>query len=325
MRRREFIKLIAVSAVPWPMAVRAQTPAVPVVGWLRSTAAAGFKPIVAAFRQGLRESGFTEGKNIAIEFRWAEGHLDRLPGLAAELVSRGVDVIVCNNSATPAVMAATTSIPIVFVIGGDPVRTGYVRNLGHPGGNVTGVSFFAQPISRKRLGLLHDLVPKAEVIAVLLDASYYGVDDDLRRLKATSGTIGRKIIGFKVDREQNFESVFSAISQAGAGALLIGAGAFFNSRRRQLARLAALHKIPAMYNFRGFVEAGGFVSYGASQLDAYRRAAIYVSRILKGEKPGNMPVELPTKYELIINLKTAKALGLEISPNLLSIADDLIE
>jgi putative ABC transport system substrate-binding protein len=325
MRRREFIKLIAVSAVPWPMAVRAQTPAVPVVGWLRSTAAAGFKPIVAAFRQGLRESGFTEGKNIAIEFRWAEGHLDRLPGLAAELVSRGVDVIVCNNLATPAAMSATTSIPIVFVIGGDPVRTGYVRNLSQPRGNVTGVSFFSEPISRKRLGLLHDLVPKAEVIAVLLDGRYPGADAELRRLKATSGTIGRKIIVFKVEHEQKLESVFSAISQAGAGALLIGYGAFFNSRRRQVVRLAALHKIPAMYVFRSYVEAGGLISYGANPLDAYRRAGIYVSRILKGAKPGNLPVELPTKYELIINLKTAKALGLEILPNLVSIADEVIE
>jgi ABC-type uncharacterized transport system substrate-binding protein len=296
-----------------------------VVGLLRSAATAGSEPLVAAFRQGLRESGFTEGKNIAIEFRWADGHLDRLPGLAADLVGRRVDVIVSNNLATPAAMSATTSIPIVFVIGGDPVRSGYVRNLGQPEGNVTGVSFFSEPISGKRLGLLHDLVPKAEVIAVLLDGRYPGVDAELRRLEATSRTVGRKIIGFKVEREQKLESVFSAISQAGAGALLIGSGAFFTSQRRQVVRLAALHKIPAMYIFRSFVEAGGLVSYGADRLDAYRRAGIYVSRILKGEKPGNLPVELPTKYELIINLKTAKALGLEISSNLLSIADDVIE
>jgi ABC-type uncharacterized transport system substrate-binding protein len=325
MKRREFITLLGGAAVGWPLSAHAQMPAVPVVGFLRSTAAGGFEHLVAAFRRGLSESGFTEGKNIAIEFRWAESHLDRLPRLAADLVSRGVAVIVANNASTPAVISATPRIPIVFVIGGDPVASGYVRNLSRPGGNVTGVSFFSEPIATKRLELLHDLVPKAEVIAVLLDAKFPGAEAELHKLEAASGTLVRKIIGFKVEGEQEFQSVFSAISQAGAGALLVGASAFFQSRRRQLVRLAALHKIPAMYVQRSFVDAGGLVRYGASQLDAYRRAGNYVSRILKGEKPGDLPVELPTKFELIINLKTAKTLGLTIPPTLLALADEVIE
>jgi putative ABC transport system substrate-binding protein len=325
MKRREFIGLLGSVAAAWPLAARAQQPAMPVVGMLRSTAAADSERLVAAFRQGLSDSGYTEGKNFVIDFRWAEGNRDRLRGLAADLVSRRVAVIVANNYATPAVMSVTKSIPIVFVSGDDPVTAGFVRHLNRPGGNVTGVSFFTGSVAPKRLEVLHDLLPRAESVALLHDPNYPGAEAELRELEGAARAIGQKLVVSKVENEREIDAAFSAATQAGISALLVGAGAFLSSRRRQLVRLAALHKIPTVYTLRHDVEAGGLMSYGASNTDAYRRAGVYVSRILKGEKPGDLPVELPTKFELVINLKTAKALGLNVPPTLLDRADEVIE
>ena len=261
--RRTFITLIGGAAAAWPLAAPAQQSAMPVIGFLRSARAAGSEPIVAAFRQGLSESGFTEGKNVVIEYRWGENRPDRLPELAADLVRRRVAVIVTNGRATPTAMSATTSIPIVFVTGNDPVARGFVRSLDRPGGNVTGVSFFALPVGAKRLELLLELVPRAKTVAILLDPNNPGPQAELRELEAAGQALGRKLIIFKATREQEFNSVFSAITQARADALFVGASAFYVSRRRQLVQLAARHQIPASYLTRQFVEAGGQMSIRA--------------------------------------------------------------
>lgn len=325
MRRREFITIIGSAVVGLPFVAGAQQQAMPVIGFLRSARAASSEPFVAALRQGLSKAGFTEGKNLAIEYRWGENRPDRLPELAADLVRRRVAVIVTNGRATPAAKSATTSIPIVFVTGNDPVARGFVRSLDRPGGNVTGVSFFALPTEAKRLELLLELVPKAKTVAILLDPNNPGPQAELRELEAAGQALGRKIVIFEATREEEIASVFSEIIQAGADALFVGASAFYVSRRRQLVQLAASHKIPASYLTRQFVDAGGLMSYSGSPLDAYRRAGVYVSRILKGEKPSNLPVELPTKFELVINRKAANALGLTIPPMLLTFADKIIE
>ena len=309
MRRREFITLVGGAAAAWPLVVRAQQPTAPVIGFLRPTKAEQSGHLVAAFRQGLRESGYP-GDKVSIEARWADGRAERLPKLAAELVALQVAAIVGQTEATLAAKAATTSIPIVFVIGTDPVAAGLVSSINRPGGNVTGVSFYDVPITGKRLALLRELVT---------------LEAETREIEAAARTLGQKIVTVKAGSEQEIDVAFSTIAKSGAGALLVGAGPFFNGRRNQLIGLAALHAIPASYVFSEMVEAGGLVSYGASQTDAYRRAAVYVARILKGEKPGDLPVELPTKYELAINLKTAKALGLTIPPSLLARADEVIE
>jgi len=281
--------------------------------------------LVAAVRQGLRESGYPSDK-VAVESRWAEGHADRLPKLAAELVGLKVAAIVGSVEAALAAKAATKSIPIVFVTGADPVTAGLVSSINRPGGNVTGVSFYAVPITGKRLALLRELVPKAETIAVLQDSNFsIHLETESREIESAARTLGQKIIVFKAGNEQDIDAAFSTAVQSGAGAILVGAGPFFNSRRSQLVGLAAFHAIPASYPLSGFVDAGGLVSYGASQTDAYRRAGIYLARILNGEKPGDLPVELPTKYELVINLKTAKALGLDVPASLIARADEVIQ
>jgi putative ABC transport system substrate-binding protein len=325
MRRREFLGVLGGAAVAWPVEAMAQQPALPVVGLLRSSKAADSQPLVAALRQGLRESGYIEGKNFSFAFRFAEGHRDRLPGLAADLVRLRVAVIVANTYATLALMSATKSIPIVFVIGGDPVIEGLVSNLNHPGGNTTGVNFFTIPAAPKRLGLLHELVPRAHTIAMLVDPHFRPAAGELAALKTSAQEIGLKIVAFKVENEREIDDAFSAMTQVGADALFMGSGSFFRGQQRQIVRLAALHKIPAIYQQGHFVEAGGLMSYGGDQLEAYRRAGDYVSRILKGEKPGDLPVELSTKFELVINLKTAKALGLTIPPMLLARANMVIQ
>jgi putative ABC transport system substrate-binding protein len=324
MRRREFIKVIAGSAAAWPLAAHAQQQPKPVIGFLRPTRAGDAGHLVAAVRQGLRESGYPSDK-VAIEARWADGRTERLPKLAAELVALQVAAIVGSVEAALAAKAATTSIPIVFVTGADPVVAGLVSSISRPGGNITGVSFFDIPVVGKRLALLRELVPKAEIIAVLQHPNFSEHQTETREIETAARAIGQKIVTVKAGSEQEIDAAFSTIVQSGAGALLVGAGAFISSRRSQLVGLAALHAIPASYFERGFVDAGGLISYGASQPDAYRRAGIYVARILKGEKPGDLPVELPTKYELVINLKTAKALGLTVPPSLLARADQVIE
>jgi putative tryptophan/tyrosine transport system substrate-binding protein len=325
MRRREFIAALGGAAAAWPLAARAQQPAMPVVGFLRSTSAAGSAHLVAAFRQGLVEAGFVEGQNVAIEYRWADDHADRLPALAAELVRLPAAAIVANTPSAQAAKAATATTPIVAVSGSDPVRIGLVASLNRPGGNVTGVVFTTGDLTAKRLGLLLELVPKTAVIAVLLDPNYAEIELVAKEAEAAGRTIGRQVLIVKAASEREFNTAFATIVQAGAGALLVGGGPFFNNQRRQLVALAARHALPASYVTREYPEAGGLMSYGTSQTDAYRRAGGYVGRILNGAKPADMPVELASKFELVINLATAKALGLEVPSSMQLLADEVIE
>jgi putative ABC transport system substrate-binding protein len=310
----------------WPLAARAQQPAMPVIGFLEATTAADTVYRVSAFRDGLKEAGFIDGHNVAIEFRWAENKFDRLPALAADLVHRQVAAIVGQNTTMRAARAATSTIPIVFVSGGDPVATGLVTNLSRPGGNITGVSFAGTPLQPKRLALLHELVPPPATIAWLRNPSNPGFEIEERDVDSAARELGRHLLSLDAESPREIDAAFATMVQSRAGALLIGSGALFNTRRRQLAALAARHGVPAISNIREFVVAGGLMSYGASDTDAYRRAGShYVARILKGTKPGDLPVEMPTKYELVINVVAAKALGLEIPPKLLALADEVIE
>ena len=325
MRRRDFIKVIAGSAAAWPLVTWAQQPPTPVIGFLRPTRAEESGHLVAAVRQGLREADYPSDK-VVIESRWGDGREEGLPKLAAELVALRVAAIVAGSlPAARAAKAATANIPIIFVTGADPQTEGLVSSVSHPGGNMTGVSFYDIPITGKRLALLRELIPKAETIAILQDPNSAIFRSESREIEAAIRATGQKIIIVKAGTEQEISAAFSTVAKSGAGALLVGGGPFFNGRRNQLIGLAALHAIPASYVFSGHVAAGGLVSYGASQTDAYRRAGIYVARILKGEKPGDLPVELPTKYELVINLKTAKALGLDVPPSLIARADEVIQ
>jgi putative tryptophan/tyrosine transport system substrate-binding protein len=321
MRRREFISLIGGVAATWPLAVQAQQP-LPIVGLLRNTEAAEW---IAAFRRGLSDSGYTDGTNVTVDIRVAEGKRDRLSELAADLVRKRVAAIVANTNTAPYAISATKSIPIVFVTGLDPVAAGFVPNLNHPGGNVTGVSFLHEALASKRLEILHELVPKAETVALLIDPDYFRAEAELHELDMGGRALGQKVVVFKASNDREIDAAFTAMVQAKVSAMLVGTGAFLTSRRRQIVGLAALHKIPAIYVTRQHTEAGGLMSYGASNADAYRRAGVYVARILKGEKPGDLPVELPTKFELVINLKTAKALGLDIPFHIQQRADELIE
>jgi putative ABC transport system substrate-binding protein len=311
-------------AATWPFIARAQQPAVPVIGFIRPTRAEESGNLVAAVRQGLRESGYPSDK-IAIEARWANERTEELPKLVAELVALKVAAIVASIDAAHAAKAVTTSIPIVFVTGTEPVAAGLVSSINRPGGNITGVSFYALPVTGKRLELLRQLVPKAELIAVLQDPTYAQHQTETGLIETAARTLGQKIITFKAGSEQEIDVAFSAIAKSGAGALFVGVGQFFNSRRSQMVGLADLHAIPASFPLAGIVAAGGLTSYGASITDAYRRAGVYVARILNGEKPGDLPIELPTKYELSINLKTARTLGLTVPPSVLARADEVIE
>ena len=325
MRRRDFIKIaIAGPAVAWPLAMRAQQPPT-VVGFLRSTRAEESGQLVAAVRQGLRESGYSSDK-VTIESRWADGREEQLPKLARELVALPVAAIVAasTNSAVAA-KAATANIPIIFVTGGDVQAVGLVSSIGRPGGNMTGVSFYSIPITGKRLALLRELVPNADVIAVLQDPTGGLFETETREIETAARAIGQKIITLKAGNEQQIRAAFSTLAKSGAGALFVGGSTFFSGHRNQLIGLAALHAIPASYGFSGSAAAGGLVSYGASTTDAFRRAGVYVARILKGEKPGDLPVELPTKFDLAINLSTAKALGLTVPPALVARADEVIQ
>jgi putative tryptophan/tyrosine transport system substrate-binding protein len=324
MRRRDFIKMIAGSAA-WPLAARAQQPAMPVIGFLRSTRADGFAHIVAAFHAGLNEVGFAEGRNVAIEYRWAEDRKDQLSAMATELVRRPAAVIVGNSVAALAAKAATTTVPIVFATGSDPVRDGLVGNLNRPSGNVTGVVFFSGTLGAKRLELLHQIVPKATTIALLLNPTTMEAEAERRDVQAAANAIGQQLLVFDVSSDRDIETAFATLVQRRAGALVVGSGAFLNSHREQIVALAARHRLPDSYSAREFAAAGGLMSYATSITDAYRQVGIYAGRILKGEKPGDLPVLQPTKFEFVINLKTAKALGLTIPLPLQAAADEVIE
>jgi putative ABC transport system substrate-binding protein len=325
MRRRHFIALLGGAAVTWPLAARAQQPAMPVIGFLRGTSSADSGHLVAAFRQGVREAGFVEGQDCAIEYRWADNQPDRLPALVLDLLRRPVAVIATNTPGALAAKAATTTVPIVFASGGDPVREGLVASLNRPGGNVTGVSFVTVELAAKQLGLLREVRPGAARIAVLDDPKFPTTERFVSEVRTAASASGRQIEVLYVSSDREIETVFTTLVQRGAGALLTGSGGFVYSRRERIVALAAQHRIPAMYIVRDYVIAGGLMSYGPSITDAYRQMGIYAGRILKGEKPGDLPVMLPTKFEFVINLRTAKALGLEVPDKLLAIADEVIE
>jgi ABC-type uncharacterized transport system substrate-binding protein len=326
MRRREFITLLA-GAAAWPLAARAQQqPALPVIGLL-STRSPGDDPhLLAAFRQGLREVGYSEGDNVAIEYRFAENHYDRLPALAADLVRRRVSVIATMGSpAAPAAKAATATIPIVFGMGDDPVKLGLVASLNRPGGNVTGQAGLLAEVGPKRLQLLHELMPAATVFAVLINPTNPSNEFLLRDLQAAARTLGVEIHGLHAAAEGDFAPAFAGMLQLGAGALVIGNDPFFNSRIEQLAALTIRHAMPAIYQFRAFVAAGGLMSYGGSITDGYRQVGNLTGRVLKGEKPADLPVQQHAKVDLFINRKTADALGLTVPASLLARADEVIE
>jgi putative ABC transport system substrate-binding protein len=326
IERRKFLAALGGAAAAWPLAARAQRLSVPVIGFLDATTAVDTVYRVSAFRDGLKEAGFIDGHNVAIEFRWAENKLDRLPALAADLVQRQVAVIVGPNIAMRVAQAATSTIPIVFVSGGDPIATGLVSNLSRPGGNITGVSFGSSPLQPKRLGLLHELVPPPATIAWLRQPGAPGFEMQEKEVPPAARELGRQLLVLNAQSVSEIDAAFATIVQWGAGALLVGSDILFNNRRRQLAALAARHGVPAISNIREFVLAGGLMSYGASDTDAYRRAGShYVVPILRGTKPGDLPVEMPTKYELVISVVAAKALGLEIPDKLLALADEVIE
>ena len=327
MRRRDFIKVVAGSTVAWPFAARAQQAAIPVIGFLGTASAAPFAHYLAGFRQGLKETGHVEGQNVAIEFRWAEGHYDRVPALAAELASRKVAVIVTVGGEVSALAAkaATTTIPIVFNSAGDPVKVGLVAGLARPGGNATGVNIFTSELAEKRLGLLHDLIPVASSIAMLINPHFPPAATSAREAEAAARAIGKRMSIFNAGTESEIDAAFAAVAHAQVQALLVAADPFFNSRRDRIVAMASRFAIPTIYEQREFAVAGGLMSYGTSLFEAYRQQGLYAGRILKGENPADLPVVQSTKFEFLINLKTAKTLGITFSHNLLSLADEVIE
>jgi putative ABC transport system substrate-binding protein len=327
MRRREFISLLGGTAVAWPLAASAQQPPMPVIGFLHSASSETIVSLLAAFRKGLSEAGFIEGQNVTIEFRWATGQDDRLPELATDLVRRRVAVIATPGS-TPAVLAAkaaTTTIPIVFAIGPDPVALGLVASLNRPGGNATGISFQTTELPAKALGLLRELVPQAVHVVALVNPQSAFTKTVIKSLQEGAASLGLQVEVFRASTEGEIETAFATIAQRPGSALLIGPDVFFTFSRAQIIALAARQALPTMYAVREFAEAGGLIAYGPDLTSAYREAGNYTGRILKGEKPADLPVVQPTKFELVINLKTAKALGLAIPDKLLALADEVIE
>ena len=327
MERREFITVLGGAAAVWPFAARAQQPTMPVIGFLSGVSPQSYVHVVAAFRQGLKEAGYVEGQSIVIEYRWAQNEIDRLPTLAADLVNRQVAVIATTGTPSAfAAKAATTTIPIVFEVGFDPVTIGLVASLSRPGGNLTGVTNLGVEVEAKQLELLHELAPTATTIALLVNPTNRTLADVLSRdMQPAADKLGLKLQVLNASTDRDFDTVFTTLARHRPGALLIGADIFFISRSQQLAALAVRYAIPASFYFREFVVAGGLMSYGGSFTEAHRQVGVYVGRILKGDKPADLPVLRPTKFELVINLKTAKALGLTVPAALLTAANEVIE
>jgi putative tryptophan/tyrosine transport system substrate-binding protein len=325
MKRREFITLLG-GAAAWPLAARAQQPAMPVIGFLSSSALADRARYLPAFRQGVRETGYVEGQNVVIEYRWAQDQHDVLPDLAADLVRRQVTVIAAHDTSSAVVAkAATTTIPIVFVSGGDPVKLGLVASLNRPGGNVTGVFFVIAELGAKQLGLLHELQPGAVRVAVLVDPNYPPTEFFVSDIQAAASSIKKQIEVLEAPTGRDIDMAFARLAQKPTDALLVGPSPLLNNRRVQLVTLATYHRVPAIYSWREAAEVGGLMSYGTSITDANRQAGVYTGRILKGEKPADLPVMQSIKFEFVINLNTARAFGLSFPPGLLAIADEVIE
>jgi len=327
MKRRDFITLLGSAAAVWPLAARAQQPAMPVIGYLGAQSPAAFASRVRAFREGLGETGYAEGRNVAIEFRWAEGQHDRLPALAADLIGRQVAVIVAPGGAPAAIAAksATTTIPIVFEMGADPIAIGLVSSLNRPGGNLTGVSSLNVEVTPKRLEILHEAVPTAAVVAVLVNPTSPTTDSQLKNLQAAAGALGLQLHVLHASTERDFDSVFETLLQLRAGALVVASDTFFATHAEQLAALAVRHAVPAIHQSRDFTTAGGLMSYAGSFLESHRQAGVYTGRILKGATPADLPVQQVTKVELFINLKAAKTLGVTFPLSLVGRADAVIE
>jgi putative ABC transport system substrate-binding protein len=326
--RRQFLSTLGRAAVAWPLAARAQQQTLPVIGFLNGTSLDMFWQRLAAFREGLKSVGFVEGQNVTVEYRWAEGHNDRLATMAADLVSRRVSVIVAAGGAPSvalAAKAATASIPIVFANGGDPVKLGLVPSLNRPTGNVTGVSFLVNELGEKRLALLHDLVPNATMIGFLVDPTNENAESETIAVQRAADTLGRKLVVLRSSTTSEVEAAFGSFVSQHVEALIVAAEVFFVSQREQLAALAARHSLPAIYHQREMAMAGGLMSYGTNADETYRQIGIYAGRVLKGERPSDLPVIQSTKFEFVINTKTAKALGITIPSGLLSIADEVIE
>jgi putative ABC transport system substrate-binding protein len=325
MKRREFIAGLG-SAAAWPVVAGAQQRAIPSIGFLNGGTESGSADRVAAFQRGLEETGFVKGRNVLIEYRWADGQYDRLPGLAMEFVNRGVAAIAAGSPpAALAAKAATSEIPIVFTSGIDAEKLGLISSFSRPGGNVTGISFLVDELTTKQLGLLHDLLPRARVVALLLNPNFYDVAGWYKGTQNAAREIGLRLETFEAGTEHDIDAAFDRIAELQAGALMVMADPFILGHRDKIVALAASHAMPTIYNFREFVAVGGLMSYDTSITDAYRQAGVYVGRILKGQKPADLPVVQPTKFELVVNLKTAKALGLTIPETLLATADEVIQ
>ena len=327
MKRREFLSLIGGSALSWPLAAQAQPSPLPTIGFFSTRPAGGSEHLVAAFKRGLADNGFIEGQSVAIEYRWAEGRYERLPAIAAELARRPISVLVATGGDGPAAAAkaATSTIPIVFALGSDPVELGLVASYNRPGGNLTGLTILTNSMEPKRLGLLHELVPHASTVAVLLNPDNPPAHRQLKDLEAAASAIGLKLQVMHAKSERESETAFGTMSQQRTPALFVAADPFFNANRRKIVALAAEHGLPAMYQFREYAEAGGLMSYGNDIKDSYRQVGNYAARILKGAKPSDLPVLQATKFEFVVNMKAAKALGVKFSDNLISLADEVLE